>query len=235
LQAAQEGDAKHPQENKENNGKKPRRVKVPVADPDSAVMPNKEGGYAPNYNPVAREDWGKLPRRPQSENKLDRAAFVYEAGKDVYSCPMGRELAFAQTKTKGRTTGDDSEYRVYQCESCAGCELAGACLAGKSARRTVSHDQHEPVRREVAVRMKTESGKQTYARRAHLAETPSAFIKQVIGLRQFFLRGLEKVRMEWLWACAAFNIRKLVLARERMRAVVGVAGANVAITGAKVV
>lgn len=83
--------------------------------------------------------------------------------------------------------------------------------------------------------MKTESGKQTYVRRAHLAETPSAFIKQVIGLRQFFLRGLEKVRMEWLWACAAFNIRKLVLARERMRAVVGVAGANVAITGAKVV
>jgi len=66
--------------------------------------------------------------------------------------------------------------------------------------------------------MKTERGKKAYARRAHLAETPNWYIKQVIGLRQFLLRGLDKVRTEWLWACTAFNIRKLILAMRMLRA-----------------
>jgi len=302
LQAAQIADAKRA---KCKSGGK-RWAKVPVADPDSAMMPNKEGGYAPNFNPVAtvdgecgmivdadvlngmreaetvlptveriessygqkpeqfladsafatgdnlsgladrkiealmpvgstrmgernpasrgdgtkpvaQEDWGKLPRRAQSK-KLDRAAFMYDAGKDCYYCPMGRELVFVQVKAKGRATCADSEYRVYRCRSCAGCGLAGDCLVGKSKRRTVSHDQHEPLRQEVAARLKTESGKKAYARRAHLAETPNGFIKQVIGLRQFLLRGLDKVRTEWLWACTAFNIKKLVSAMGKLRA-----------------
>ncbi len=33
-----------------------RAVKVPVADPDSAIMPNKEGGDAPDFNPIAAAD-----------------------------------------------------------------------------------------------------------------------------------------------------------------------------------
>ncbi len=68
------------------------------------------------------------------------------------------------------------------------------------------------------LRLKTESGKKTYARRAHLAETPNGFIKDVLGLRQFLLRGLDKVGTEWPWACTAFNIRKLLIAMEKLRA-----------------
>ena len=82
----------------------------------------------------------------------------------------------------------------------------------------VSHDQHEPFRQEVAARLKTECGKTSYARRAHLAETPNAVIKQTMGLRQFLLRGLDKVRTEWLWACTAFNIMKLVATLGKLRA-----------------
>ena len=167
--------------------------------------------------PVAEEGWPKLPRRPQT-GKLDRAAFVYDAAKDRYYCPRGRELGFDYLKTQGRDTCDVSEYRVYTCQSCAGCSLAADCLAGKSRRRTVSHDQHEAERQEVAARLKTESGKKAYARRAHLAETPNGFLKQVMGLRQFLLRGLDKVRTEWLWACTAFNIRKLISATRMLRA-----------------
>jgi transposase len=303
LEAAKKADAKR---GKCRRGSR-RAAKVPVADPDSAMMPNKEGGYAPNYNPVAtvdgvcgmivdadvlnemregevvvpaveriestfgqkpgqfladsgfatgenlsdlarrgiealmpvgsartladnpaeradptkpvaQEDWVRLPRRDRSTNQLDRAAFVYDSAKDCYYCPMGRSLPFVQIKAKGRATCDASEYRVYQCGSCEGCGLAVDCLAGKSRVRTVSHDQHEAVRCEVAARLKTESGRQAYARRAPLAETPNGFIKQVIGLRQFLLRGLEKVRAEWLWACTASNMRKLAAALGTLRA-----------------
>ncbi len=167
--------------------------------------------------PVPEADWAKLPRRRQT-GKLDRAAFVYQREEDCYYCPQGRRLTFDQVKTKGRENGADSEYRVYRCLSCEGCRLAEDCLSGKCKRRTVSHDQHEPLRQKVAARLKTASGKKDYARRAHLAETPNAVIKHAMGLRQFLLRGLDKVRTEWLWACTAFNIKKLIAIVGALRA-----------------
>jgi hypothetical protein len=131
---------------------------------------------------------------------------------------MGRELIFEKTRTKSRETCENSDYRVYRSRLCEGCRLAGECLTGRGRQRTVMHDQHEGARREVAARLKTESGRRTYARRAHLAETPNAVIKEVLGLRQFLLRGLDKVRTEWLWACTTFNLRKLIKVKEILRA-----------------
>jgi transposase len=298
LQAARQADAA--------SGKGKRAAKVPVADPDAAIMPNKEGGFGPNFNPVAAVDgtsgmivdadvlnemregetviptveriersfgkkpgqfladsafatgenlsrlaareiesvmpadqtlivdgnpadrpdpsqpvpaasWPQLPRRARTD-KLDRAAFVYDKARDCYWCPVGRVLPFVKLKKKDRAMSGSSEYRVYQCGSCSGCGLASACLSGNSKARTVSHDQHEPARRATALRMKTAEGRSVYARRAHLAETPNAVIKQVMGLRQFLHRGLEKVKTEWLWACTAFNLRKLVKAMQMARA-----------------
>ena len=131
-------------------------------------------------------------------------------------------MAFVQVKVKSRTSGTDSPYRIYQCGSCEGCGLSMACLSGKSKRRTVSHDQHERFRQATAALLKPERGRATYSRRAHLAETPNAVIKQVMGLRQFLLRGLAKDRTEWLWACTAFNLLQLM-------AVVGAMGAEAAL------
>jgi len=57
-----------------------------------------------------------------------------------------------------------------------------------------------------------------YARRFHAGETPFGWRKHVLGVRQFLLRGLEKVRTEWLWACTGYNLRKLILEVNRLRA-----------------
>jgi len=35
---------------------RPKDAKVPVADPDSTIQPNKEGGFAPNYTPMTLVD-----------------------------------------------------------------------------------------------------------------------------------------------------------------------------------
>lgn len=53
LQKLQEADAA-----RKKDGIDPQKnpAQVPQADPDSKVMPNKEGGYAPNYTPVAATD-----------------------------------------------------------------------------------------------------------------------------------------------------------------------------------
>jgi hypothetical protein len=39
-----------------------------------------------------------------------------------------------------------------------------------------------------------------------------------MGLRQFLLRGLEKVKTEWNWGVTAFNVGKLVRHMARLRA-----------------
>jgi len=66
--------------------------------------------------------------------------------------------------------------------------------------------------------MASEAGRQLYNQRPRIAETPFGILKSVMGLRQFLLRGLEKVKTEWTWAVTAFNIIKLVRAIGRMRA-----------------
>jgi len=289
---------------KEGKAKPKKAPKVPVADPESTIQPNKEGGFAPNYTPmaavdthggfildadvlpdsdeaqatvatveriekthgakpaelladgkhgsgatlaalaeggveafiplegrrdhpdnpahradptqpVAESDWPRLPRNPAKKH-LDRAAFVYDAAADVYYCPMGHRMPFhhnAKKKEKNSTVAN----RIYRCAECAGCPLAGACLSGEVVARTVSRDEHEGLREAMDARLGTPEGRATYARRSWACETVFGCMKTVMRLRQFLLRGLDKVNTEWLWTCAAYNLRKLVRALGRQR------------------
>jgi len=67
-------------------------------------------------------------------------------------------------------------------------------------------------------KLQTEQGKKTYDQRMHIGETPFAVIKAILGVRRFLLRGLEKVRTEWLWVCTAYNLKKLIAVLAALRA-----------------
>jgi transposase len=277
-------------------------AQVPTTDPESHVMPNKEGGYAPNYTPLAttdgqcgfivdcdviaqvnenneavasvdrieenlgqrperfltdagnisgavqqamesrgiefyapvessqpqsgnpalREDlkqpvpvseWPNLPRN--SQGQLDKSCFVYEVPSDQYYCPQGQVLSFVQNKREeGR-----GDRRVYRCAVCSGCPLAAQCITPQNRRgRSISRDEFEEVRDRTAARMATAEAKELYNQRPRIAETTFGIMKSVFGLRQFLLRGLEKVRTEWRWAATAFNLIKLTRQIARLRA-----------------
>jgi transposase len=281
-------------------------AQLPMTDPDSKVMPNKEGGYAPNYTPMASADvhggflvqvdvradvcehvtavntidgiwqdlgqtperlladgpyatgqnlvelmargvelfspvksnqpgegnparrddptqpvppeqWEQLPRNPQSK-RLDKSCFVYVEAEDVYYCPQGQRLEYEETKSDVRS-GERVKFRVYRCAACAGCPLAPKCLQDSAKHgRQISRDQYAQEREAMAAKMASDAGRAMYAKRFHAGEVMFAIIKRVMGLRQFLLRGLEKVRTEWLWACTAFNLMKLQREIARLRA-----------------
>lgn len=65
--------------------------------------------------------------------------------------------------------------------------------------------------------MRDDTAQKKYDQRMRIAETPFALIKHVLGLRQFLLRGLTKVKTEWLWTCAAINLDKLARGLARLR------------------
>ena len=280
-------------------------AQVPTTDPDSHVMPNKEGGYAPNYTPLATTDgergfivdcdvlaevnegpaalpsvdrieetfgerpkrfltdagnnsgqimagmeergvefyapvesaqpqagnpalrddprepvpptaWADLPRNPQGQ--LDKSCFVYDPSHDQYYCPQGQAMPYDHTNRVTRG-GETVRKRVYRSSACSGCPLASACLSPQSKRgRTITRDQYAEVRERTAARMAKDESRTIYRQRPRIAETPFGILKSVMGLRQFLLRGLEKVKTEWLWAVTAFNVVKLAREIGKLRA-----------------
>jgi hypothetical protein len=166
--------------------------------------------------PVPESEWDKLPRN--SRGKLDKSCFVYDAEQDQYYCPQGQPMPKEKTKPDQRG-GVRVILTVYRCLACACCPLAAACLSDKNERgRTITRDEHEQPRERTAARMGTESAKKLYNQRPRIAETTFGILKSVMGMRQFLLRGLEKVKTEWCWATTAFNLMKLVRWTAKLRA-----------------
>jgi hypothetical protein len=58
-------------------------------------------------------------------------------------------------------------------------------------------------------KLQTKAGSRIYAMRKALAEPVFGQIKQARGFRQFLLRGIKKVRMEWSLVCLTHNILKM--------------------------
>lgn len=290
LETARERDAR----TRAHDGRNASPARVPLADPDAQIMPNKEGGYAPNYTPVAaveaetgaivyadvpagadeagsvlpavaaaQEIAGEKPgavladgnfaagevlagldalgveaymptrsaspegnpaqrpdpsgpvseadaeRLPRTGGKFARTAFVYDEETDTYRCPAGNEMP----PVRQCTTKSGAASTVYRCGACDGCPFAKDCLSGKATHRTITRDEHEPLREAAAARMATEEGKAIYKKRAPGIEGVFARIKACMGIRRFARRGLDKVRCDWNWICTAYNLKKL-LARE---------------------
>lgn len=58
-------------------------------------------------------------------------------------------------------------------------------------------------------KLSTKAGRAVYAKRKEIVEPVFGQIKQARGFRQFLLRGLNKVKGEWILVCTTHNILKL--------------------------
>jgi len=120
-------------------------------------------------------------------------------------------------------SGFYSESAVSQIEQTAAGEPSGtlvyAPLDKTSHHRTVAdlEKQAEPepppagasVSEVMRHRLKTGSGKALYKLRQQTVEPVFGIIKSALGFRQFLLRGVKKVSLEWELVCLAYNVRRL--------------------------
>jgi hypothetical protein len=58
-------------------------------------------------------------------------------------------------------------------------------------------------------RLKTSAGRAAYAKRKCTVEPVFGIVKNVLGFRQFLLRGLEKVTGEWQLVALAWNLKRM--------------------------
>ena len=61
----------------------------------------------------------------------------------------------------------------------------------------------------MAYKLQTEIGKAIYGLRKSTVEPVIGIIKEVLGFRQFSLRGLEAAAGEWCLVCLAWNLKRL--------------------------
>jgi len=145
-------------------------------------------------------------------------AFRYDAERNCYVCPAGRDLAFeSQEKSEG-----SARYRYRaKLADCQGCPSKGQCCP-QSQRRSLVRTEEPPEVGRHREKMTSESAREIYKQRSQIAEFPNAWIKEKFGLRQFRLRGLIKVTMEAMWAAIAYNLSQWIrLCWKPKKAVVG--------------
>jgi transposase len=65
------------------------------------------------------------------------------------------------------------------------------------------------AKQRMARKLRTKKGREKYAKRKGIIEPIFGQVKQVLGFRQFSLRGLAAMRSEWRLMCAVHNLLKL--------------------------
>jgi len=193
-----------------NLGKKPAQVVVDggFTSRENIMAMAEQGvdmiGSLPEANPSSA---GQQRQRGVSEKfYLDK--FSYDAQQDIYRCPAGASLT-----AKGREfcPGVVLHKYVTKAEVCAACQFRSECCPGNQHHgRSVVRSVHALEVRQFAQKMQTEEAKAIYRQRGAVAEFPNAWIKEKLGLRQFRLRGLLKVRLEVLWAVLTYNIQQWI-------------------------
>ncbi|MEM7530493.1 MAG: IS1182 family transposase [Pseudomonadota bacterium] len=136
-----------------------------------------------------------------AHGRFDKAGFVYDPGKDVFTCPAGEPLRYRFTSQQ-----DGKTVRTYWSDACAGCAIKQMCTP--SDMRRVRRWEHEAVLDRVQRRLDQDPSK--LALRSMTVEHPFGTIKAWMGATHFRMRRLKNVATEMALHVLAYNIRRVV-------------------------
>jgi hypothetical protein len=170
-------------------------------DPQSRIMKTSDG-FQQCYNGQLAVDAESqmIVANQQGNNASDHGCLVplLETVKDTLGSHPGQCLA-------------DAGYRKEQDFQLLENKGIDAYISlrreGKKTAR-VEADRY-PATARMADKLATDQGRKRYAQRKHLVEAVNGWIKNVLGFRQFSLRGLDAVQGEWNLVCLALNLRRM--------------------------
>jgi len=124
--------------------------------------------------------------------------FSFDATKQVYFCPHGKELTcHAHNQINRYRTYDVYRARV---QDCAACPLRSRCLSKSTASRrylSVQVGTQPTLIDEMKAKIDTQQGKRIYARRLGIVEPVFANICVQKRMNRFTLRSKQKVDVQW--------------------------------------
>jgi transposase len=217
---------------KKNTGTKPEEVSADSAYNDGPTLQKMASESITVYMPDSGKSGPNSPERASAlaaarsgetltdeqidltveprKSQISREAFRFDPERNIYICPQGKVLDRVRTHPdeKVHHTTNRTQYGADPKE-CAVCPLKTKCLAPNKERRMVTHDEYEPHRVKLRLRMDTPEGRATYRKRTS-TERAWAWIKFTLGLRKFKRRRFAGVAVEFSLACIAHNMRILV-------------------------
>jgi transposase len=140
----------------------------------------------------------------QEVHDYHKDKFTYDVNRDLYICPVNRELAYRSTRKKRK----DTIVRIYWGD-CAGCPNCSKCIKSKTGKRQIERDQHEPLREKMRVKFQTDKAKEIFSLRKELSEPVFGQIKQQQNFQQHLHRGLNPVNSEFGLVCLVYNIKRI--------------------------
>jgi transposase len=168
--------------------------------------------YGTEDNIVALEDqhiraYVPLPDNDHRTEFFSADRFRYEAERDVYLCPAGKELHLDQPHSTERSL----RYRA-RAKDCNHCPLKAECTTSKQGR-SLCRSVHEDYLDRVRAYHTTEAYKKAYRKRSVWVEPLFAEGKDWHGMRRFRLRLLWRVNCEALMRAAGQNLKRLLKQR----------------------
>lgn len=170
-------------------------------DPDSRIMQHAGGGFDASYN-------GQIA--------VDDTAHIIVAAELINNASDVRELPKMVEKVKaalGAYPGQTLADAGYRSEAVLGALEDHTELFVAIGREAKNHRPINaatlPLTAAMVTKMKTSEAREAYRRRKWLAEPPNGWIKNVLGFRQFSMRGLHRVQAEWKLVCMALNLRRM--------------------------
>ena len=188
---------------------------VNLTDAESRIMPTSQG-FEQAYNAQAGVDVDSylIIEQHVTQHTNDKLE-IEPALKHIMALPE----SLGQVDYLLADTGYNSEANVQRCQNANIIPLIpekrekhNPPLAERLKADPESPHQPNAVQ-DMRHRLQTQAGKALYAKRKSTVETVFGIIKQVLGFRQFLLRGLDPVQGEWSLVCIGWNLKRLYALR----------------------
>src|SRR6266852_1462167 len=173
-------------------------------DPDSRILRTKDG-FIQGYNAQAAVD---------ADNQIILPCTLSNASSDQDQLAPWLDAIKANTCRRPKESSADAGY----CSHKNLAELAGRGIAGYVATGRQKHGSAAPGAGKtkpvglvavMARKIRRAGWRSRYRLRKQVVEPVFGQIKEARGFRQFRLRGLDKVRLEWRLVCLVHNLTKL--------------------------
>jgi transposase len=180
-------------------------------DPESRIMKNStDAGFDQHYNVQAAVDQDSLlivaSALSNHPNDKAEAEPILAALSPELGCPTAAALDNGYWSEPNRQA---CEQRGIEAYIATGREPHHQSWETFFAEQTASPAADASPQAQMAYKLKTEIGRAIYRLRKCTVEPVIGIIKEVLGFRQFSLRGLEAATGEWCLVCVAFNLKRL--------------------------
>ena len=209
------------------SGKKPRgkepkapeagpkdKDQVSLTDPDSRIMPTSGGGFEQAYNVQAavETDSGLIVEKHVTQATNDKQQ-VESALEELAT----REDEIGKAEAILADTGYFSENNVSAVDNYGATPYIAEKrdAHNKPLMERFKPDDPMPEGDDVTAldlmrwRLQTKEGRAVYAMRKSTIEPTFGIQKEVMGYRQFLVRGFDAVSAEWDLLCTGFNLKKM--------------------------